>query len=31
MQLRTVPPCRFDVVALEQAGVQWLPGAFDAS
>jgi putative endonuclease len=31
MQLRTVPPCRFDVVALELAGVQWLPGAFDAS
>ena len=31
MQLRTLPPCRFDVVVLEQAGVQWLPGAFDAS
>ena len=31
LQLRTLPPCRFDVVVLEQAGVQWLPGAFDAS
>jgi putative endonuclease len=31
MQLRTLPPCRFDVVTLEQGGVQWLPGAFDAS
>jgi putative endonuclease len=25
------PPCRFDVVAVEQAEVQWLRGAFDAS
>lgn len=31
LQLRTLPPCRFDVVVVEQAGVQWMPGAFDAS
>jgi putative endonuclease len=27
----TPPPCRFDVVLLEDAHVQWLQGAFDAS
>ena len=31
MALTTVPPCRFDVVALEVDGLQWLPAAFDAS
>ena len=25
-----VPPCRFDVVAVDDGQVQWLPGAFDA-
>ena len=30
MRLREPPPCRFDVVALEEGGVQWLKGAFDA-
>jgi putative endonuclease len=25
------PPCRFDVVALQAAGIDWLRGAFDAS
>jgi len=25
------PPCRFDVVALEPGGVQWLRGAFEAA
>ena len=30
MGLATLPPCRFDVVALEPAGVQWLQAAFDA-
>jgi putative endonuclease len=30
MQLRTMPPCRFNVVLLESAGVQWLQAAFDA-
>jgi putative endonuclease len=31
MQLRTQPPCRFDVVLVETEGLQWLQGAFDAS
>ncbi|MGI4779889.1 MAG: YraN family protein [Janthinobacterium lividum] len=29
MTLRTLPPCRFDVVLVED-GIEWLPGAFDA-
>ena len=29
MNLRTVPPCRFDVVSLEPSGIEWLRGAFD--
>ena len=28
---RQLPPARFDVVALEAAGPQWLQAAFDAS
>lgn len=31
MRLRTPPPCRFDVVVLEPAGIEWLQGAFDAN
>jgi putative endonuclease len=31
MRLRQPPPCRFDVVLLEQDRIEWLPGAFDAS
>ena len=31
MALRTVPPCRFDVVLVELTGIQWLQAAFDAS
>ena len=31
MRLREPPPCRFDVVVLEQGGIQWLQAAFDAS
>jgi putative endonuclease len=31
MRLRTPPPCRFDVVLIEYAGIQWLQAAFDAS
>ncbi|MBT9508012.1 YraN family protein [Rhodoferax sp.] len=30
MRLREPPPCRFDVVALEAGGVQWLKAAFEA-
>lgn len=30
MRLREVPPCRFDVVVLESAGISWLPAAFSA-
>ena len=25
-----LPPCRFDVVAIDGDSLQWLPGAFDA-
>lgn len=31
MRLRTVPPCRFDVVLQEPQGLQWLRAAFDAA
>ena len=31
MRQRTPPPCRFDVVLLEGARLQWLQAAFDAS
>ena len=31
MGLATLPPCRFDVIAVESTGVQWLQAAFDAS
>jgi putative endonuclease len=30
MRMQNLPPCRFDVVVVEPAGVQWLPAAFDA-
>ena len=30
MRLRTLPPCRFDVVAVQADGIEWLAGAFDA-
>ena len=26
----TLPPCRFDVVAIDGKTLEWLPGAFDA-
>lgn len=29
-RLPSVPPCRFDVVALDGDQLEWLPGAFDA-
>lgn len=31
MQCRELPPCRFDVVLLEQGQIQWLRAAFDAA
>ena len=31
MRLREPPPCRFDVVVVEPAELQWLRAAFDAS
>ena len=27
----TIPPCRFDVVAIDAERIEWLRGAFDAS
>lgn len=30
MRLPTTPPCRFDVVLVEPAGIAWLVAAFDA-
>lgn len=30
MRMNTPPPCRFDVVAVEGAEIEWLKGAFDA-
>ena len=30
MRLASLPPCRFDVVSVDSAGVQWLQAAFDA-
>jgi putative endonuclease len=31
MQLREWPPCRFDVIAIDGAAIQWIVAAFDAS
>ena len=31
MGLPVLPPCRFDVVAVDGDQLQWLPGAFDAA
>jgi putative endonuclease len=31
LALRTIPPCRFDVVLVEPTGIEWLQAAFDAS
>lgn len=30
LRQRPLPPCRFDVVLVEPAGLQWLQAAFDA-
>ena len=31
MRLNTLPPCRFDVVAVDAGAIEWLQGAFDAA
>jgi len=31
MRLATLPPCRFDVVAVQPGAIEWLPGAFEAT
>ena len=31
MGLSALPPCRFDVIAVEPSGVHWFQAAFDAS
>lgn len=31
MSLKTWPPCRFDVIAIDGDELTWLPAAFDAS
>jgi putative endonuclease len=31
LRLPTLPPCRFDVVAIEGERVRWVQGAFDAA
>jgi putative endonuclease len=31
MRLATLPPCRFDVLAIDGDDIQWLPAAFDAA
>ena len=30
LRLPQLPPCRFDVVAIDKGCIEWLPGAFDA-
>ncbi len=30
LQFASPPPCRFDVVAIDDVGIQWLQAAFDA-
>lgn len=31
LRLARLPPCRFDVVAIDGDALTWIPGAFDAS
>ena len=30
LQFASPPPCRFDVVAIDEGGIEWLQAAFDA-
>ncbi len=30
-QLSALPPCRFDVVAIDGDRIEWIPAAFDAA
>ncbi len=30
MRLSVMPPCRFDVVAIDKGCIEWIPGAFGA-
>ncbi|HYE38516.1 MAG TPA: YraN family protein, partial [Ramlibacter sp.] len=30
MRMAAPPPCRFDVVSMENGRVHWIPAAFDA-
>ena len=30
LRLRSLPPCRFDVVSMENGAIQWMRAAFDA-
>jgi putative endonuclease len=30
LRRRSLPPCRFDVVAIDGDGITWIKGAFDA-
>ncbi|RYF18805.1 MAG: YraN family protein [Comamonadaceae bacterium] len=30
MRMAAPPPCRFDVISMENGRVQWIPAAFDA-
>ena len=31
MRMATLPPCRFDVVAVEGGRIEWIRAAFDAA
>jgi len=31
LRLPVLPPCRFDVVAIDKGCIEWIPGAFDGA
>jgi len=31
LRLSVMPPCRFDVVAIDKGCIEWIPGAFDGA